>query len=743
MHLAQAGKRKLVVAGKIVHRNGVGRGVEAALDLAEQESERVADLAICLADMREDLAVAGHVVGSIDGRDPQAHDVGAAGVAFLVRVDDVAERLGHLAALAVKREALRDDRLVGSCAVRAHRGHKRAHEPTAVLVGTFEVHICRELEVVAMLAHGGMRNARVPPHVEDVLVRLQVMAAAFRADARVAEVACGVVGEPAVGALAAEQCDNGVERRVVHDRFTTVLAGESGNGNAPIALAGDAPVRTALHHGPDALHGMRRVERDLRELVERLLAQRVAIVERFVHRDEPLARRAEDDRLLAAPAVRIAVVDVLVEDERAALAQPLDDLRVGLVDLHAGPGAARAHLVALVEATVVVNGHDHGNVELHADEVVVDAMAGSAMDDSGAVVQSDVVSVDELALDALITEDGLLVLVACQLDTGHAPRLAVGAAHELDLAVAELLGILLHERACHDLRLAVMDDRDVIGLGMQDDDVVGGQGPGGGGPDVDPELAFPGLEACWHRRHLEANEDGGADLIAVLDFRLGERRVAVRAPVDRLATAIDCAAIEDGLEDLDVGRIVVVHVGEVRVFPLGKHAQALEALALRVDLLDGHLATELADLLGGQLVELLGTEHGFDLVLDRLTVAVPAGHIGSAKAAHRLVAVDDVLRNLVLRVAEMNGAVRVRGAVVQDEGLSVLVLLLQLLVYMVLFPLREALGLVFREIAPHREVGSRQVHRFLVIARHKSGPAFPDRFLCKAHECAIRQTSRL
>ena len=79
----------------------------------------------------------------------------------------------------------------------------------------------------------------------------------------------------------------------------------------------------------------------------------------------------------------------------------------------------------------------------------------------------------------------------------------------------------------------------------------------------------------------------------------------------------------------------------------------------------------------------------------------------------------------------------------QDKGLSVLVLLLQLLVNMVLFPLREALGLVFREITPHREVGSGQVHRFLVIARHKSGPAFPDRFLCKAHECAIRQTTRV
>ena len=32
-------------------------------------------------------------------------------------------------------------------------------EPTAMLVGAFEVHIRRELEVVAMLADGGVGNA--------------------------------------------------------------------------------------------------------------------------------------------------------------------------------------------------------------------------------------------------------------------------------------------------------------------------------------------------------------------------------------------------------------------------------------------------------------------------------------------------------------------------------------------------------------------------------------------------------
>jgi hypothetical protein len=279
-----------------------------------------------------------------------------------------------------------------------------------VLVGALEVHVGRELEVAAVLADGGVRDAGVPPHVEDVLVRLEVVAAALRADAGVAEVARGVLGEPGVGALLAEEVDDLVERLVVHDRLAAVLAGVGRDGHAPVALARDAPVRPALDHRADALDGMGRIEADVTERVERLLAKAG-----LVHRDEPLARGAEDDGLLAAPAVRVGVRDVLVKDERAALLEPLDDLGVGLVHVHAGPGAAGSHAVALVEVAVVVDGHDDGDVEAHAGVVVVDAVPGGGVDDAGAVFERDVVGVDELALDALVAEDRLLVLVVAEL----------------------------------------------------------------------------------------------------------------------------------------------------------------------------------------------------------------------------------------------------------------------------------------------------------------------------------------
>ena len=112
--------------------------------------------------------------------------------------------------------------------------------------------------------------------------------------------------------------------------------------------------------------------------------------------------------------------------------------------------------------------------------VVVDAVAGRGVDDARAVVERDVVGVDELALDALVTKDRLLVLVVAELLARHVPRLTIRAADELGLAVAELLAVTRNKRLGHELGGAIVLDGDVGGLRVQDDGVVRGKGPRGG-----------------------------------------------------------------------------------------------------------------------------------------------------------------------------------------------------------------------------------------------------------------------
>ncbi len=194
--------------------------------------------------------------------------------------------------------------------------------------------------------------------------------------------------------------------------------------------------------------------------------------------------------------------------------------------------------------------------------------------------------------------------------------------------------------------------------------------------------------------------------------------MAMLAPVNRLVAAIDHAFVEHGLKNLDVGGIVLVIKRQVGVVPVAKHAQATEACLLQLDVLDSELVAKLANLSRGGLVELLGAELLLDLMLNRLTVAVPTGDIGNLIALHHPVTVDHVLRDLVHGVADVDRAVGVRRAVVQHEFLVTLVLLQNLLVDLVVLPALESLGLGLGKTGTHGKSGFGQIHRLLVLVCH-------------------------
>jgi hypothetical protein len=78
-----------------------------------------------------------------------------------------------------------------------------------------------------------------------------------------------------------------------------------------------------------------------------------------------------------------------------------------------------------------------------------------------------------------------------------------------------------------------------------------------------------------------------------------------------------------------------------------------------------------------------------DLVFDRQAVAVPARHIGRVETGQRPRADDDVLEDLVDRVANVNVAVGVGRAVVQDEARAPLRGFADLLVELFLLPVGD------------------------------------------------------
>ena len=154
-------------------------------------------------------------------------------------------------------------------------------------------------------------------------------------------------------------------------------------------------------------------------------------------------------------------------------------------------------------------------------------------------------------------------------------------------------------------------------------------------------------------------------MLLVLDFGFGEGGAVVDAPGDGLEAFVDEAVLEEVEEGLgDAGLVDGVH-GGVGLGPAAEDAHADELGALEVEVLLRVLAAGAADL-DGIHFELFAAELLVDFDLDGQAVAVPAGDVGGVEAGHGLGLDDEVFEGLVERVAEVDGAVGVGRAVVED-----------------------------------------------------------------------------
>ena len=187
--------------------------------------------------MLQDLRPDALVLGVVGADHPQAQDVGAVLVAHRLRRGDVAQRLRHLAALLVEREAVRQHAVVGRAAARAAALEQRGMEPAAMLVRALEIEVGRPLQVGIAFEREDVRAARVEPDIEDVAHLLEVFGLV-----RVAEEALGRALEPGVGALGPEGLDHARHHLGIAQRLAGLLVDEHRDRHAPGALARDAPV---------------------------------------------------------------------------------------------------------------------------------------------------------------------------------------------------------------------------------------------------------------------------------------------------------------------------------------------------------------------------------------------------------------------------------------------------------------------------------------------------------------------
>ena len=187
---------------------------------------------------------------------------------------------------------------------------------------------------VRAFEHRGVGGARVEPDLENVGA-LGVVRRVDRAQY--------FLGGHATPGFDAALFHNG--RRLIEDfhrawmQFTRVLVQEERDGHAPAALAADAPVGPAGDHVAQPDFAVLREKAGLFNRCQCELTQRFGCLVlgedtlTLVHADEPLGRNAVDHWRLVAPAMRVAVRDVLAGKQASGALQGIDDDRAGLPDV--------------------------------------------------------------------------------------------------------------------------------------------------------------------------------------------------------------------------------------------------------------------------------------------------------------------------------------------------------------------------------------------------------------------------
>ena len=158
-------------------------------------------------------------------------------------------------------------------------------------------------------------------------------------------------------------------------------------------------------------------------------------------------------------------------------------------------------------------------------------------------------------------------------------------------------------------------------------------------------------------------------MVLVFDFGLGQRGLLDDAPHHRLRAAIERAVLgefHDLAGDLRLGRKGHRLIGMV---PVADDAETLEFLPLHIDPMRGEGAALAAELDDRHLVLVLalGAIFFLDLPFDGQAVTVPARHVVRILARHLLRTGDEIFQDLVEGVPNVNIAVGVGGAVVEEE----------------------------------------------------------------------------
>src|SRR5438552_10288700 len=131
---------------------------------------------------------------------------------------------------------------------------------------------------------------------------------------------------PGIGAFFIEPRDDVAERFEVFETLAAAIAIKNDDGRAPEALARNAPIGAMLDHFVHAIFAPGRNPFHAVDLFESFFPKSLRLpISGCVHSDEPLFGGAEDDGIVATPAVRVAVFVGMMAEKRSVIGEKFDD----------------------------------------------------------------------------------------------------------------------------------------------------------------------------------------------------------------------------------------------------------------------------------------------------------------------------------------------------------------------------------------------------------------------------------
>ena len=481
----EAGENPPIDEGEGFRRGGICSVV--VVEIRQKDAQRVANAPVGIRETREDFLRERNIVGEVHTTDPEAQKVGTVFVHIMVGIRRFLISTGSglrdfLAGVDIHHESMGEHGAVGGAVIQGNGSHERTLEPAAVLIGSFEVEISGEAEFGALAHDGLVAEAGVHPHIKGVVATGRSCGQTNKGTP------CSVIHfEPRVRAFFRKN----IRHFANHDGIEEWLAFgivENRQWHAPCALAGDAPIRPGLHGATNTVATPVREPCGGIDFFEGLGAD-------VFDADEELLDGAEDDRRLGAPAVRVGVFVGALSSEGTFLIQELDDACIRLKDIFADKFGQPALLGV---ASVVIDGGKQREPTLHAEMVVVLAMAWRDMNATCAGIQRH----KSRGMNRCIArQEGMTGLEALQFRAGDCFFdgkffSSGGCAERVQKGFGENDGFFN--------ALETHADHGVLVAGVDGDSEVRGQCPRGGRPDHNGSLA---CEFSTHER--EENIDGG------------------------------------------------------------------------------------------------------------------------------------------------------------------------------------------------------------------------------------------